>query len=207
MCWYTNRIKGSCDESAIAYNLTLFYSFKNRLCHLIQRLWNSILYQYDNPDNKLKDLFIHVVSRFQQLFSHITTVSSCDRKQCSLFSTASLKYRSPDTWYDTTSSHVILILRRPVLALPHKSEYQASTILITLVYYGPGSNPWPPIPRSRHSTNWPSDAGETGRRLSSWALLHLTSWKLEVITWLPLGAKANVECRADMPANATVDMF
>ena len=44
------------------------------------------------------------------------------------FSTASLKYHGPDTWHDTTSSHTILILGRPVLALPCKSECQASTI-------------------------------------------------------------------------------
>ena len=41
---------------------------------------------------------------------------------------------------DTTSSHIILILGRPVLALPRKSECQASTILTTLVYRGPGLN-------------------------------------------------------------------
>ena len=71
------------------------------------------------------------------------------------FSAASLKYHGPDTWHDTTSSHIIMILGRPVLALPRKSECQASTILTTLVYRGPGSNPWPPIPWSRHSTDWP----------------------------------------------------
>ena len=81
------------------------------------------------------------------------------------FSTASLKYHGPDTWHDTKSSHIILIRGRPVLALPRKSECQASTILTTLVYRGPGSNPWPPIPRSRHSTDWPTEAGKTGRRL------------------------------------------
>ena len=81
------------------------------------------------------------------------------------FSTASLKYHGPDTWHDTTSSHTILILGRPVLALPRKSECQASTILTTLVYHGPGSNPWPPIPWSRHSTDWPTEASKTGRRL------------------------------------------
>ena len=30
---------------------------------------------------------------------------------------------------------------------------------------------------------------------------------LEVITWPPSGPRANMECRADMPGNATVDMF
>ena len=163
MCWHTNRIKSSCDESAIAYNLTPFYSFKNGLCYLIQRLWNSL--QYDKPDNKLEDLSVLVERRFQQLFSHITTMSGCDRKQCSLFGTASLKYHGPDTWHDTTSSHIILTLGRPVLALPRKSECQASTILTSLVCHGPGSNPWPPIPRSRLSTDWPTEAGKTGRRL------------------------------------------
>ena len=41
------------------------------------------------------------------------------------YSAASLKYHVPDTWYDTTPSHIILTLGRPVLALPHKSECQA----------------------------------------------------------------------------------
>ena len=45
--------------------------------------------------------------------------------QCSLYSAASLKYHVPDTWHDTTPSHIILILGRPVLALPRKSECQA----------------------------------------------------------------------------------
>ena len=80
-------------------------------------------------------------------------------------STASLKYHGPDTWHDTTSSHIILILGRPVLALPRKSECLASTILTTLVYRGPGSNAWPHIPRCRHSTDWSTEAGKTGRRL------------------------------------------
>ena len=162
MCWHTNRKKSSCDESAIPYNLTLFYSFKNGLCYLSQRLRNSL--PYDNPDNKLEDLFVLVDRRFQQLFSHITTVSGCDRKQCSLFGTALLKHHCPDTWHDTISSHIILILGRPVLALPRKSECQVSTILTTLVYHGPGSNPWPPIPQSRHSTDWPTEAGKTGKK-------------------------------------------
>ena len=42
-------------------------------------------------------LFALVERRFQQLFSHITTVSGCDRKQCSRFSAASLKYHASDT--------------------------------------------------------------------------------------------------------------
>ena len=40
-------------------------------------------------------------------------------------SAASLKYHAPDTWHDTTPSHIILTLGRPVLALPRKSECQA----------------------------------------------------------------------------------
>ena len=33
-----------------------------------------------------------------------------------------LKHHAPDTWHDTTPSHIILTLPRPVLALPRKSE-------------------------------------------------------------------------------------
>ena len=43
------------------------------------------------------------------------------------------------------------------------SECQASTILTTLVYHGPG----PPIPRSRHSTDWPPGAGKNRRRFTT----------------------------------------
>ena len=43
------------------------------------------------------------------------------------YSAASLKYHAPDTWHDTTPSHIILTLGRPVLALPHKSECQVTS--------------------------------------------------------------------------------
>ena len=59
-------------------------------------------------------------------FSHITTVSGCDRElNAHFYSAASLKYHVPDTWHDTTPSHIILTLGQPVLALPCKSECQA----------------------------------------------------------------------------------
>ena len=41
------------------------------------------------------------------------------------YSAASLKYHVPDTWHDTTPSHIILTLGGSVLALPRKSECQA----------------------------------------------------------------------------------
>ena len=53
------------------------------------------------------------------IICHITTVSGCDRELNALFnSAASLWYQIPDTLPDTTSSHIILTLERPVLALP-----------------------------------------------------------------------------------------
>ena len=71
-------------------------------------------------------LFVLVWCRFQQFVSHITTVSGCDRElNAHFYSAASLKYHAPDTWHDTTSSHIILTLGRPVLAPPHKSKCQA----------------------------------------------------------------------------------
>ena len=71
-------------------------------------------------------LFVRILRRFQQFFSHITTVSGCDRElNAHFYSAASLKYHTPDTWHDTTPSHIILTLGRPVLALPRKSECQA----------------------------------------------------------------------------------
>ena len=58
--------------------------------------------------------------------SHITTVSGCDRElNAHFYSAASLKYHGPDTWHDSTSSHIILILGWPVVALSRKSECQA----------------------------------------------------------------------------------
>ena len=61
-------------------------------------------------------LFVRVLRRFQQFFSHITTVSGCDSElNVHFYSAASLKYHALDTWPDTTPSHIILTLGRPVL--------------------------------------------------------------------------------------------
>ena len=80
-------------------------------------------------------------------------VSGCDRElNAYVYSAASLKYYAPDTWHDTTPSHIILTLGRSVLALPHKSwvpsEEQLVPSITTLVCRCLGSNPWPPVPRS-----------------------------------------------------------
>ena len=54
---------------------------------------------------------------------HITTAPGCDRElSAHFYSAASLKDHAPDTSHDTTPSHIILTLGRPVLALPRKSE-------------------------------------------------------------------------------------
>ena len=71
---------------------------------------------------------IRVKHHFQQFFSHIMTVSGYGGElNAHFYSAASLKYHVPDTWHDTTPSHItcILTLGRPVLALPRKSECQA----------------------------------------------------------------------------------
>ena len=104
-------------------------------------------------------LFVQV----QQFFSHITTVSGCDQElNVHFYSAASLKYHDSDTWHDTTSSHNILTLGRPVLALTGKSEVpseeQQVPFLTTLICRSPRSNTWPPVPRSEHSTDWPTRA-------------------------------------------------
>ena len=101
------------------------------------------------------------------------------------YSAASLKYHVPDPWHDTTPSHIILTLGRQVLAPPRKSSAKrgaardlpfpgADTLpsyrgrlftckfdfLITSeLIQTVTSNPWPPVPRSRHSTNWAIRAG------------------------------------------------
>ena len=73
-----------------------------------------------------EEKFVWVLRRIQQFFCHITTVSGCDRElNAHFYSAASLKYHAPDTWHDTTPSHIILTLGQPVLALPRKSECQA----------------------------------------------------------------------------------
>ena len=61
-----------------------------------------------------------------KILGHITTMSVCDREPSTHFySAVSLKYHAPDTLHNTTQSHIIMVLGRPVLALPHKSECQA----------------------------------------------------------------------------------
>ena len=55
-------------------------------------------------------------------------VSGCDRElNADFYNAASLKYHGPDTWHDSTPSHIILTLGRPVLALPRKSEWKRGT--------------------------------------------------------------------------------
>ena len=80
------------------------------------------------------------VCHFQQSFNHITTVSGCDRE----LSAASQKYHAPGTWHNTTPSHIILALGRPVLALPRKSlepnEEQLVPFLKTLGCPGRGTS-------------------------------------------------------------------
>ena len=71
-------------------------------------------------------VYSSLTRRLQQFFSHIATVSGCCRElNAHFYSAASMKYHVPDTWHDTTPSHIMLALGRPVLALPRKSEYQA----------------------------------------------------------------------------------
>ena len=89
-------------------------------------LWSEYFFFITNiwTKNKLQSLllFVRVSCRFQQFFSHIMTVSGCDRElNAHFYSAASLKYHDPDTWHDTTPSHIILTLGWPVLAVPRKS--------------------------------------------------------------------------------------
>ena len=102
-------------------------------------------------------------------FSVISGLSGGDRElNAHFYSAASLKYHAPDIWHDTTPSHIILSLGRPVLALPRKSwvpsEEQLVPFFTTLVCRGLGSNPWPPVPRSGHSANWAIGAGMSPRK-------------------------------------------
>ena len=57
------------------------------------------------------------------IFQSYYKVSGCDRElNAHFYCVVSLKYHAPDTWHDTTPSHIILTLPRPVLALPRKPE-------------------------------------------------------------------------------------
>ena len=72
-------------------------------------------------------------------------MSGCDRElNAHFYIAASLKYYVPDIWHDTTPSHIILTLGRPVLALPRKSEAKreaASTIFNDFGMSRPGIEP------------------------------------------------------------------
>ena len=50
-------------------------------------------------------LFVQVLRRFPQFFSHIMTVSCCDRElNAHSYCAASLKYHAPDNYPDTEST-------------------------------------------------------------------------------------------------------
>ena len=70
---------------------------------------------------------------------------------------------------------IILTLGRPVIALSRKSwvpsDEQLILFLTTLVCRGPGSNPWPPVPRSGHFTTWATGAGKKQCKLM--VLVHI----------------------------------
>ena len=143
-------------------------------------------------------------------------MSGCDRElNAHFYSAASLKYHVPDTWHDTIPSHIILTLGRPVLALPPKvwvpSEEQLVPFFTTLVCRGSGSNPWPSIPRSGHSTELPGPVEERGINLrpkgwcGAWfesnhviiylSLIYSKIWKFPRFINFPLSSLLAVSCR------------
>ena len=88
-------------------------------------------------------------------------VSGCDKElNAHFYSAASLKYHAPDTWYDTTASHIILTLDRPALALPRKSANWgvACTIFNDFGISQPRIEPVISLSLERHSTNWATRA-------------------------------------------------
>ena len=94
---------------------------------------------------KKKPCHLQLRLEFQQFFSHIMEVSCCDRERnAHFYSAASLKYHAPDTWYDTTPSHINLTLERPVLACPINQSAKrgaASTIFNDFGMSQPGMEP------------------------------------------------------------------
>ena len=87
------------------------------------------------------------------IFSVITLRCMVDAH---FYSAASLKYHAPDTWHDT--SHIILALDRPVLALPRKSEQQIP-ICKDFGMSRPGLEHATSRSRSGRSSNWATGAG------------------------------------------------
>ena len=78
-------------------------------------------------------------------------VSGCDRElSAHFYSAASLKNHVPDTWCDTTPSHIILALGQPVLALLLSAKWEAaSTIFNNFGMSQPGIEPM-----TSHSPKW-----------------------------------------------------
>ena len=78
--------------------------------------------------------------------------------QCSLLQCCLTEVSCPRhlTWYHT-QSHYPDTGSTTLVWLP--GEEQLVPFFTTLVCHGSGSNPWPPVPRSGHSTNWAIGAG------------------------------------------------
>ena len=101
------------------------FDFSNSICKkyalIINGRENSHVYLYliFNAFSLVQTkvcLFVLDKRRFQQFFSHITTVSGYDKElNAHFYSAASLKYHAQDTWHDTTPNHIILTLGWPVL--------------------------------------------------------------------------------------------
>ena len=90
-------------------------------------------------------MFVVVCLGLTLFFSHIITMSSCGRElNAHFYRAASMKYHAPDTWHDTTPSHIILTLGQHVLALPKSLSAKrgaASTIFNDFGMSWPGIEP------------------------------------------------------------------
>ena len=96
--------------------------------HVDQTAASGLYDENDQYNEQLPCVVVVVVvcsglTSLSTIFSHITTVSGCDRElNAHVYCLASLKDHTPDTSHYTTASLIILTLPRPVLALPRKSE-------------------------------------------------------------------------------------
>ena len=106
-------------------------------------------------------LFVRVLRSFPHFFSHITTVSGCDRElNAHFYTAASRKYHVPDIWHDTTPSHIILTLGRPVLAFTVNLSAKRGAVSSIFIDFGKSRSGIEPMTSGSLERTQISDAPE-----------------------------------------------
>ena len=104
--------------------------------------------------------------------------------QCSLLYCCLTEVSCPRhlTWYHTQSHYPDTGSTSPN-STPYvwvPSEEQLVQFFTTLVCRSPGLNPWPPVPRSGHSTNWAIGAGDSNGKS---VISYITEAVYRVMPW------------------------